>query len=115
MDAVHSKRSKIVLQIYAMGRAADAAALAAHGAFDVVAPSPIALGGASAEGGVAKGGAMPREMTVGEIAESVRDHATAARNFVEGAKGDGVELHLGNGCESSSHCSGRMLTQPSPL
>ncbi|KAL8279466.1 hypothetical protein RQP46_008028 [Phenoliferia psychrophenolica] len=99
VKAVHGKGAKLVMQIYHMGRAADPAALKLEegGPFDVVAPSPIALKGDASSGGVSQSGAMPREMTIGEIEESVRDHANAARNFVVGAKGDGVELHLGNG------------------
>lgn len=93
--AVHSKGSKLVLQIYAMGRAAAVDVLAAEegGPFDVVAPSAIGLKG----GSTLWGEAVPRALEVEEIHQLVKDHASAAKNFVEGAQGDGVELHLGNG------------------
>jgi NADPH2 dehydrogenase len=45
----------------------------------------------------AAGYAVPRAMTESEIVKYIQDHATAARNAVEIAGFDGVELHGGNG------------------
>ena len=76
----------MVMQQWHLGRAA------ALTGFDVVSASDIALPGL----------ATPRPMTVDEIAATVKDYATAAKNFVEGAGGDGIELHSANGYCSSS-------------
>lgn len=39
-----------------------------------------------------EGGAKPRALTEEEVGQYVRDYAEAARNFVEEAGGDGVEI-----------------------
>ncbi|KAK4702321.1 NADPH2 dehydrogenase, partial [Phenoliferia sp. Uapishka_3] len=87
--SVHAKGGKMVMQIYAMGRAANPLVLEKEegGPFEVGGPSALAF----------EGGALPKELSVEEIQQLVRDHAEAAKNFVTGAGGDGVEFHLGNG------------------
>lgn len=75
------------MQLWALGRAASADNLKAEGGFDVVSSSDVPI----------DGGATPRALTEAEIKEYVRSYAQAAKNFVEGAGGDGVEVHGANG------------------
>ncbi|KAA1472895.1 FMN-linked oxidoreductase, partial [Dentipellis sp. KUC8613] len=82
---VHAHGAKIYLQLWAMGRAANADVLKAEG-FDYTGPSPYPHDGKT-----------PRELTIPEIQEFVQLFATAARNAVEGAGFDGVEVHGANG------------------
>ncbi|KAA1472894.1 FMN-linked oxidoreductase [Dentipellis sp. KUC8613] len=84
---VHSKGTPIFMQIWAMGRAASPEALKAEDpSFEYIAPSPYPYNGNT-----------PRELTVPEIKEYAQLFATAARNAVEGAGFDGVEIHGANG------------------
>ncbi|TBU61591.1 NADH:flavin oxidoreductase/NADH oxidase [Dichomitus squalens] len=90
VDAVHAKGSYIYLQLWAVGRTARPAVL--HEEFPDVpfaAPSPIALS--------TQPEAVPRELTKEEIKKFVQQHAVAAKNAVEGAGFDGVEVHGANG------------------
>ncbi|KAF8997296.1 hypothetical protein BDQ17DRAFT_1248809 [Cyathus striatus] len=87
-DSVHAKGSFIFLQVAAMGRGADPAALEALG-YPYVGASPIPPSYRPTP--------VPRELTVAEIAEYVELYAQAARNGIE-AGFDGVEIHGGNGC-----------------
>ncbi|CAI7587223.1 unnamed protein product [Penicillium glandicola] len=80
-EAVHAKGSYIYLQLWAIGRVANADFLASGG-FDVV--SSIGVG------------ATPRAMSESEIWEFIADFAQAARNAVA-AGFDGVEIHAANG------------------
>ena len=77
----------MILQQGHLGRAASADCLKAQGGFDVVSASDVPF----------TGGAVPRPLTVAEIAATVEDYAQAAKNFVHGAGGDGIELHAANG------------------
>ncbi|KAH9055017.1 hypothetical protein EDB87DRAFT_1834488 [Lactarius vividus] len=88
-DAVHANGSYIFLQLWALGRAADAAVLEQEGGFDVVAPSPIPLGGDRER-------VVPRELTTAEIKEYAQLYSKAASNAIE-AGFDGVEVHAANG------------------
>lgn len=83
VDAIHAKGSFVFLQLWALGRAADAKCLEKDG-FEVVSASDVPF----------EGGAKPRPLTEEEIKEYVRDYAAAAKAFVEGAGGDGVESEL---------------------
>ncbi|KAK4705415.1 NADPH2 dehydrogenase, partial [Phenoliferia sp. Uapishka_3] len=89
VDAVHAKGSFIYLQLWHLGRAASPDVLKAEvgGPYDVVAPSALGF----------EGGATPRALTLEEIKALPAMYAEAARNFVEGAGGDGVEIHSANG------------------
>ncbi|KAH9074799.1 hypothetical protein EDB83DRAFT_2312312 [Lactarius deliciosus] len=78
-DAVHANGSYIFLQLGALGRTADPAVLRQEGGFDVVAPSPIPLGGHSGEGGPV----VPRALTTAEIEEYARLYSKAATNAIE--------------------------------
>ncbi|KAK4701230.1 hypothetical protein P7C70_g5006, partial [Phenoliferia sp. Uapishka_3] len=89
VDAVHAKGSFIYLQLWHLGRTGSPDVLKAEegGPFDLVAPSAVAY----------EGGAMPRAMTIEEIKALPAMYAQAAKNFVEIAGGDGVEIHMANG------------------
>jgi 2,4-dienoyl-CoA reductase-like NADH-dependent reductase (Old Yellow Enzyme family) len=80
---VHAKGSFIFLQLWALGRAAEAEVLNKEG-LDVVSASDIPF----------EGGATPRPLTEAEIKQHVGWYAQAAKNFVEEAGGDGVESEL---------------------
>ena len=80
--AVHAKGSFLFLQIALLGRSASQAATQARDpAFEVVAPSDVPM----------EGGDVPRPMTEAEIKEHIQWMADAAKAFVEGSGGDGVE------------------------
>ncbi|KAI5823787.1 NADH:flavin oxidoreductase/NADH oxidase [Schizophyllum commune Tattone D] len=88
-DTVHAEGSFIYLQLWALGRAAVAAELKAEDpSFDYVAPSAIKLTGHDE---------TPRALTIPEIKQYVQWYATAAKNAVERAGFDGVEIHGANG------------------
>lgn len=82
---MHSNGSVIYLQLWALGRSANAAILKERG-FDVVSASSKPL----------KLGDVPRPLEVGEIREYVQWYTHAAKNAVE-AGFDGVEIHNANG------------------
>ncbi|VDC06487.1 unnamed protein product [Peniophora sp. CBMAI 1063] len=86
-DAVHAKRSFIVLQIWALGRAASPDVLKADGQ-DYVGASAIPITADMP---------APRRLTADEIKAYVREFATAADNAVNKAGFDGVEIHAANG------------------
>ncbi|KAJ7639472.1 hypothetical protein FB45DRAFT_905697 [Roridomyces roridus] len=85
-DAVHAKGSYMYLQLYALGRAAEPAVLAAEG-LPFVSASNIPVGT----------GQVPRPLSVQEIQEYTHLYATAASNAVHKAGFDGVEIHGANG------------------
>ncbi|KAK8224960.1 hypothetical protein HDK90DRAFT_96516 [Phyllosticta capitalensis] len=96
-DAVHAKGSKIFVQLWNLGRAAW--------------PDPEGSGGAvkneefdfknnfvsASDVPMAKGLPVPRPMTEEEIWSTIGDYATAAKNAVEKAGFDGVEIHGAHG------------------
>ncbi|KAH8894748.1 FMN-linked oxidoreductase [Thozetella sp. PMI_491] len=84
-DEVHRKGCYIFCQLFGMGRAATADVSEKEG-FPILGPSAIAF----------EGGAMPREMTIEEIKQVVRDFAHAAKNAIL-AGFDGIECHVANG------------------
>ncbi|KAJ7871888.1 hypothetical protein B0H14DRAFT_3860580 [Mycena olivaceomarginata] len=87
--AVHAKGSFIFLQLWALGRTADAAQLKSEDpSFPYVSASDIPLSGMS--------GPPPRPLTVPEIKEYVQLYVQAAKNAME-AGFDGVEVHSANG------------------
>lgn len=87
VDEVHSKGCYILCHIGGQGRAGDPDELARYG-YDVSAPSAIRAPDYAG---------MPREMGEDEIQELIKDFATAAKNAVEKAGFDGVEIHACNG------------------
>lgn len=82
-DAVHAKGSYIYCQLWALGRAANAADEGA----DLVSSSATPMD---------QDAATPRELSKTEIKAWVQDYAQAARNAIE-AGFDGVEIHGANG------------------
>ncbi|MEV7342676.1 alkene reductase [Streptomyces sp. NPDC093544] len=93
-DAVHANGGRIVVQLMHSGRIGHPSLY--DSAHQSVAPSAIAAGGQCFTPGGPQDYQVPHELTVDEIAETVRDFATAARNAIE-AGFDGVEVHAGNG------------------
>ncbi|KAB2574700.1 putative inactive dehydrogenase EasA [Lasiodiplodia theobromae] len=95
-DAVHAKGSKIWCQMWALGRVAKPIGSTKAANFDeaypyekyLVAPSAVPAG---------EGYDTPRELSEEEIWGFVGDFATAARNAVEVAGFDGVEIHGAHG------------------
>ena len=86
---MHAKGSYIVLQLWALGRAADTGVLEKQDpASPYVSASPIALTGKSKS---------PRALTEAEIQDYITGYAKAATNAVHGAGFDGVEIHGANG------------------
>ncbi|KZV76887.1 NADH:flavin oxidoreductase/NADH oxidase [Peniophora sp. CONT] len=90
VDAVHANGSTIFLQLWALGRGADAEVLQKEGPYDVVSASDIPIPDRPDR-------PVPRPLTVDEIKEYVQWYAQAAKNAVEGAGFDGVEIHSANG------------------
>ncbi|QKX53782.1 uncharacterized protein TRUGW13939_00862 [Talaromyces rugulosus] len=89
-DSVHSKGSYIYLQIWALGRTANLELLKKETGRDdieLVSSSNIALGQNS----------TPKPLTEAEIEQYIKDFATAAKDAVELAGFDGVEIHGANG------------------
>ncbi|EGN94613.1 hypothetical protein SERLA73DRAFT_188595 [Serpula lacrymans var. lacrymans S7.3] len=88
-DAVHSKGSFIFLQLWALGRAADASVLLEkENNSPFVSASDVPISGHPSK---------PRSLTIPEIKEYVQAYATAASNAVHKAGFDGVEIHGANG------------------
>ncbi|KAA1467031.1 NADH:flavin oxidoreductase/NADH oxidase [Dentipellis sp. KUC8613] len=88
VDAVHAKGSFIYMQLWAIGRASFPAVLTAEGNYPYVSSGDVPI---DAERGA------PRPLTIPEIKEYVQWYATAAKNAVEGAGFDGVEVHGAHG------------------
>jgi N-ethylmaleimide reductase len=93
-DAVHAEGGSIVAQLMHSGRIGHPSLYAS--AHQSVAPSPVAAAGQCFTPDGPKDYPVPHELTADEIAKTVQDFATAARNAVE-AGFDGVEIHAGNG------------------
>jgi N-ethylmaleimide reductase len=94
-EAVHTKGSRIVLQLMHTGRVGHPDNLPAGGA--LVAPSPLAAPGkmhTDSQG--PQDLPVPREMTEADITAAIAEFVTAAKNAIE-AGFDGVELHGANG------------------
>lgn len=85
-EAVHKKGSYIYLQLWALGRVANKQFAEANG---------ITVKSSSATQ-LSDDYAVPKEMTVEEIKETVAAYAQAAKNAIE-AGFDGVEIHGANG------------------
>jgi NADPH2 dehydrogenase len=84
--AVHNAGSRIFVQLWVLGRAADPSVLREDG-FDFISPS-----GNRPVPGVDE---VPRAMTHEEIKEYVQEYVQAAKNAIA-AGADGVEIHSGN-------------------
>jgi N-ethylmaleimide reductase len=93
-DSVHERGGKIFLQVFHTGRIALPDFLP-DGA-QPVAPSAVRAKGQNYTDEGMKEFVTPREITRAEIAQTVRDFATAAGNAIA-AGFDGVELHAASG------------------
>lgn len=82
VDAVHANGSFLYLQLWALGRAADAELLQTEGPYDVVGASALPIPDRPDR-------PTPRPLTVDEIKEYAQWYAKAAKNAVEGAGFDG--------------------------
>lgn len=87
-DVVHRQGSYIYLQLWALGRVANPELLKKETGGDVISSSPTPLNADST---------VPRELTESEIQEFIGYFAQAAKNAVEQAGFDGVEIHGANG------------------
>jgi len=94
-EAVHAKGGKIFMQIFHTGRVALPDFLPDDQL--PVAPSAVKSAGQNwTDTDGLKDFVVPRELTVEEIKQTVKDFATAARSAIE-AGFDGVEIHGANG------------------
>ena len=84
VDAVHAKGGVFFMQLCALGRPAESEVLKAESGSDVVSASAVPM---------SEGAVTPRPLTGEEIGLFVEDFVQAARNAIEGAGFDGVELH----------------------
>ncbi len=98
-DAVHAKGSYIYLQLWSLGRAASIKQLKREDpSFEYVSAGDVPLPREPLhEEEYGDNAPHPRPLTKGEIAEYVQLYATAARNAVDRAGFDGVEIHGANG------------------
>src|ERR1700686_1814119 len=93
-DSVHARGGKIFLQVFHTGRIALPDFLPGHA--QPLAPSTVRATGQNYTDAGMKEFVTPREITREEIAQTVRNFATAARNAIP-AGFDGVELHSASG------------------
>ena len=94
-DAIHANGSFIYLQLWALGRTASIEELKKEDpSFEYVSAGDVPLPRTPEQ---QEEPPRPRPLTKGEIAEYVQLYATAARNAVERAGFDGVEVHGANG------------------
>ncbi|KAH9118869.1 hypothetical protein AeMF1_008191 [Aphanomyces euteiches] len=93
-DAVHDKGGKIFAQIWHAGRAAHPDN---NGGVESVSSSAIAIEGETHTLLGKMAYAVPRALTVDEIKTIVQQFATAAKNSIEVAGFDGIEIHGANG------------------
>ncbi|CAK4612169.1 hypothetical protein LEN26_015176 [Aphanomyces euteiches] len=94
MDAVHAKEGKFFLQLCHGGRAAHPDN---NDGVQPVGPSPIAIDSEVHTLHGKKKHVVPRELTANEISTIVQQFATAAKNSIDVAGFDGVEIHAANG------------------
>ncbi|KAK5175387.1 uncharacterized protein LTR77_000526 [Saxophila tyrrhenica] len=88
VESVHKAGGIIYLQLWALGRTANPEVKEKEGTGDVVSSSDTPENSDKPE---------PRPLKEEEIQEYIKDYATAAKNAVEGAGFDGVEIHGANG------------------
>lgn len=93
-EAVHTRGGKVFMQIFHTGRIALPDFLP-EGELPV-APSAVRAKGKNYTDAGVKEFVTPRELTVEEISQTVRDFAAAAANAID-AGFDGVELHAASG------------------
>jgi NADPH2 dehydrogenase len=84
---IHSRKSSVFLQMWALGRAAEPETLEKEGGYPYVSASNVPMDNAKVS---------PRPLSRDEIKQYVQDFAKAAKNAIA-AGADGVELHAANG------------------
>ncbi|KAG9400757.1 hypothetical protein AC1031_010196 [Aphanomyces cochlioides] len=94
VDAVHAKGSKIICQLWHPGRAAHPDNNDGH---QGVAPSAIAIDGETHTTNGKAPNVQPRELGMDELPAIVQAFATAAKNCIDVAGFDGVEITAANG------------------
>lgn len=100
VDAVHEKGGYIWLQLWALGRAANPEVKTKEGTGDLVSSSDKAMSDNSPK---------PRPLREDEIQQYVKEYAQAAKNAVQGAGFDGVEIHGANGYLVDQFTQGKAL------
>ena len=93
VDSVHSKGSYIWLQLWATGRSSEVEVLTANG-FDHVSSSAVPVPPTIGEN---EHPSTPRALCETEIETYIEEHVQAAKNAVNIAGFDGVEIHGANG------------------
>lgn len=88
VDSVHKAGGVFFMQMWALGRAAIPELKDAEGTGPVVSSSDIPM---------ANNSPVPKPLSEEEIQEYIKGYAQAAKNAVEGAGFDGVEIHAANG------------------
>jgi NADPH2 dehydrogenase len=97
-DAVHAKGSFMYLQLWALGRAASVEQLKKEDpSFEYVSAGDVPLPRTREQEENGEDAPRPRPLSKAEISEYVQLYATAAREAVERAGFDGVEMHGANG------------------
>ena len=97
VDAVHAKGSYMYLQLWALGRAASVEQLRKEDpSFEYVSAGDVPLPRTPQEENDDEA-PRPRPLAKEEISEYVQLYASAARNAIERAGFDGVEIHAANG------------------
>jgi NADPH2 dehydrogenase len=97
-DAVHARGSFMYSQLWALGRTASVEQLKKEDpSFEYVSAGDVPLPRTSQQEEKSEDPPRPRPLTKAEIAEYVQIYATAARDAVERAGFDGVEIHGANG------------------
>jgi len=97
-DAVHAKGSYMYLQLWALGRTASPEQLKREDpSFEYVSAGSVPLPTSIDDDDDETPPPTPRALTKAEIGEYVQLYATAARDAVERAGFDGVEVHGANG------------------
>lgn len=97
VDAVHDKKGRMFCQLWHLGRAGHAHVHAELGT-KLVSSSAVPLRAAptTAMANPSKPG-VPHALSEDEVWAVIADYASAAKNAVEQAGFDGVEIHAGNG------------------
>lgn len=88
VDSVHQAGGVIYMQLWALGRTANPEVKEKEGTGPVVSSSDLRMSDNSP---------VPTPLDEEEIQEYIKDFAQAAKNAVEGAGFDGVEIHAANG------------------
>ena len=88
VDNVHKAGGVIYMQLWALGRSANPEVKKAENTGDVVSASDFRMSDNSP---------VPRPLTEDEIQQYIKDYASAAKNAIDGAGFDGVEIHGANG------------------